>query len=75
MKGVDGLFRLRNGDIAPVDARVRLADGALEDGNVNVVHEMVSMIALARQFDMQMKMLESAQNNARQASEIMVLRA
>lgn len=74
IKGTDGLFRLKDGSDAPVDARVRLADGALEDSNVNVVHEMVSMIALARQFDMQMKMLESAQNNARQASEIMALR-
>ncbi|MFZ1851080.1 MAG: flagellar basal-body rod protein FlgF [Nitrosomonas sp.] len=75
VKGGDGLFRLKDGSVAPVDARVRLADGALEDGNVNVVHEMVSMIALARQFDMQMKMLESAQKNAQQASEIMVMRA
>lgn len=75
VKGADGLFRLKNGGEAPVDARVRLVDGTLEGSNVNVVHEMVSMIGLARQFDMQMKMLESAQRNAEQASEIMVVRA
>ncbi|WP_297324828.1 flagellar basal-body rod protein FlgF [Nitrosomonas sp.] len=74
VKGADGLFRLKNGGEAPVDARVRLVDGTLEGSNVNVVHEMVSMIGLARQFDMQMKMLESAQRNAEQASEIMVVR-
>lgn len=74
VKGADGLFRLKDSGEAQVDARVRLVDGTLEGSNVNVVHEMVSMIALARQFDMQMKMLESAERNAQQASEIMVVR-
>jgi flagellar basal-body rod protein FlgF len=74
VKGADGFFRLKEGGEAPIDARVRLVDGTLEGSNVNVVHEMVSMIALARQFDMQMKMLENAERNAQQASEIMVLR-
>ena len=74
VKGADGLFRLKDGGEAQIDARVRLVDGTLEGSNVNVVHEMVSMIALARQFDMQMKMLESAERNAQQASEIMVVR-
>jgi flagellar basal-body rod protein FlgF len=74
VKGIDGLFRLKEGGEAPVDAKVKLVDGTLEGSNVNVVHEMVSMIALARQFDMQMKMLENAERNAQQASEIMVVR-
>jgi flagellar basal-body rod protein FlgF len=75
VKGADGLFRLQGGGEANADARVHLTAGALEESNVNLVHEMVSMIALARQFDMQMKVLESAEQNARQASEIMVMRA
>ena len=74
VRGADSLFRLKDGGVAPVDAQVKLVDGTLEGSNVNVVHEMVSMIALARQFDMQMKMLENAQKNAQQASQIMVLR-
>jgi flagellar basal-body rod protein FlgF len=74
VKGTDGLFRLKDGGEAPVDARVKLVDGTLEESNVNVVHEMVNMIDLARQFDMQMKMLDNAQNNAQKASEIMVVR-
>jgi flagellar basal-body rod protein FlgF len=32
---------------------------------------MVAMISLARKFDMQMKMLQNAESNARQASQIM----
>lgn len=75
VKGGDGLFRLREGGDANADAKVFLTSGALEGSNVNLVHEMVSMIALARQFDMQMKILESAEHNAQQASEIMVMRA
>ena len=75
VKGGDGLFRLRQGGEANSDARVFLTTGALEGSNVNLVQEMVSMIALARQFDMQMKILESAEHNAQQASEIMVIRA
>ncbi|MBS0423677.1 MAG: flagellar basal-body rod protein FlgF [Proteobacteria bacterium] len=74
VKGTDGLFRLKDGSEAPVDAKVKLVDGTLEESNVNVVHEMVSMINLARQFDMQMKMLDNAQNNAQKASEIMMVR-
>ena len=74
IKGDNGLFRLRAGGEANADAKVFLTSGALEESNVNIVHEMVSMIALARQFDMQMKILESAENNSQQASEIMVMR-
>jgi len=74
VKGSDGLFRLRGGGEAPADAGVTLIDGALEGSNVNVVHEMVNMIALARQFDMQMKMLQSAENNSSKAGQIMDLR-
>lgn len=73
-RGEDGLFRLKRGGEEPADPDVVLVDRALEGSNVNVISEMVKMISLARQFDMQMKILESAQQNAQQASEIMVLR-
>ena len=74
IRGDDGLFRLKNGEAAAMDPKVVLVEGALEGSNVNVIHEMVKMITLARQFDMQMKMLENAQQNSQQASEIMTLR-
>lgn len=71
VKGTDGLFHLRDGSAAPADPRIRLASGALEGSNVNVVEAMVTMIALARQFDMQMRMLANAEENSRQASQIL----
>jgi len=71
VRGGDGLFRMRNGESAQADATVQLTSGALEGSNVNVVEAMVSMISNARQFDVQMKMLQNAESNARQASTIL----
>jgi flagellar basal-body rod protein FlgF len=68
-RGGDGLFRLAKGGSADADPKVELAAGALEGSNVNVVEEMISMISLARQFDLQMKLLSSADTNAQKASQ------
>ena len=70
-RGSDGLFRLKDGTTAAADANVGIVPGSLEGSNVNVIEAMVSMISLARKFDMQMKMLENADTNARQAGQIM----
>ena len=74
-RGDDGLFRLVTGGNAEVDPKVALAPSALEASNVNVVEEMISMISLARQFDLQMQLLNNAQKNASQASQILNLRS
>lgn len=70
-RGDDGLFRT-NG-VAPADAGVRIVSGAVETSNVNVVDSMVSMIALARQYDLQMKALQNAESNARQAAQLLTV--
>jgi flagellar basal-body rod protein FlgF len=72
-RGNDGLFRVRGGAPAAADANVHLASGALESSNVNAVDAMVTMISLARQFDMQMKMLQNAETNARQAAQLLTV--
>lgn len=74
-RGGDGLFRLANGGSADADSKVALAAGALEGSNVNVVEEMISMISLARQFELQMQLLNNAQKNATQASQILNIRS
>jgi len=71
----DGLFRLRDGATADADAGVKLLSGALEGSNVNVVEAMVDLISLSRQFEMQMKLLQTAQNDAQQASKLLTLGA
>lgn len=70
-RGSDGLFRLKSGATAAADANVGVVPGNLEGSNVNTVEAMVTMISLARKFDMQMKMLQSADNNSQKASQIM----
>jgi|SRR5450830_34266 len=72
-RGDDGLFRMTVGTQAPPDANVRLAGGALEGSNVNVVESMVSMINLARQFDLNMKVVTTAQSDADKANQILTL--
>jgi flagellar basal-body rod protein FlgF len=66
----EGLFVTKNGALPEADASVSVISGALESSNVNVVDAMVNMISLARQFDMQMKLVQSAENNANKASQL-----
>ncbi len=67
----EGLFVTKNGVPADADAEVQVISGALESSNVNVVDAMVTMISLARQFEMQMKLVQSAENNANKASQLL----
>lgn len=71
VRGEDGLFRLRGGGEAPVDDAVQVAGGHVEGSNVNVVDQMVQMIALARQFEMQTRMLQSAEANDQAATRVL----
>lgn len=71
VRGEDGLFRLRNGGVAPVDDTVRTAGGYLESSNVNVVDQLVQMISLARQFEMQTRMIQTAETNDQAAARVL----
>ncbi|MDP3745290.1 MAG: flagellar basal body rod protein FlgF [Methylotenera sp.] len=73
IRASDGLFVTKDGASADVDTNVNLVNGALEGSNVNVVDAMVSMISLARQFETQMKLLQTAENNANKASQLLNL--
>ncbi len=70
-RGADGLFRLKNGATAPVDVNTQIVPGNIEGSNVSTVNALVNMISLARKFDMQMKMLTTADNDANKASSVM----
>jgi len=71
VRGDDGLFRRANGLPADLDETVKVAPETLEGSNVNPVDSMVSMISLARQFETQIKMLQTADANAAKASQIL----
>lgn len=70
-KGSDGLFELKDGQQAIADGNVRLTIGALEGSNVNAVEEMTQMIALQRQYEMNVKMMKTADENAQRAESLM----
>lgn len=72
-KGNDGLFHLDNDEIADADASVQVESGALEGSNVNIAAEMVNMIELARQFEMQVKMMKVAEKNDEYASRLLTM--
>jgi flagellar basal-body rod protein FlgF len=67
----DGLFRLQDGSDAPSDASVQVSPGALESSNVNVAAAMTNMIELARQFDLQVKAMHAAEDNAASSSKLL----
>ncbi|MCB1725314.1 MAG: flagellar basal body rod protein FlgF [Chromatiaceae bacterium] len=69
-KGLDGLFRMKDGGEAEADPAQRLVSGALITSNVNVVNEMVDMIELSRRFELQVKMMKQAEDNAGAAASI-----
>ena len=69
-RGDDGLFRAADGDL-PVDPNARVAEGTLEGSNVNPIENMVAMIAAARQFESQMKMLQTAEGDEKAASQLL----
>ncbi|EKO3392612.1 flagellar basal-body rod protein FlgF [Vibrio fluvialis] len=62
-KDVNGLFRAKDPNAAyDADASVKILTGAVEGSNVNAVGEMTSLIDLQRQFEMQVKMMSTAED-------------
>ncbi len=70
-KGSDGLFRRKDGRDEVADINVAVASGMLESSNVNTVSEMTDMIALQRQFEMQLKLMKTAEENDSSASSLL----
>ena len=70
-RGEDGLFRMKNGQVAPSDPSVQLGAGTLETSNVNTADAMVTMIELARHFEMQVKAIRTAEENGTAAARVM----
>ena len=69
-RGTDGLFRAADGDLQ-ADPTARVQSGALEGSNVSPIETMVAMIAAARQFEQQMKMLQTSQEREQSATRLL----
>jgi flagellar basal-body rod protein FlgF len=71
MRGEDGLFRMNDGSSAPAEAGVQLLSGALESSNVNVAEAMTQMIELARRYELQVKAIRTAEEDAGAATRLL----
>ena len=70
-KGEDGLLRTRDGNVLPPSVNVGLVTGNLESSNVSMVEAMTNMIELARAFEMQIKLMKTAEDNDAQSARMM----
>lgn len=73
-KGTDGLFRpvdVEDGDVLPNDPLVRVLPGYLEGSNVSAVNELIGILSLSRQFEMQIKMMKSAERMSESSASIL----
>ncbi len=71
VRGDDGLFRSPDGTELQADPLARLQDRSLEGSNVNPIENMVAMIAAARQFETQMKLIQTAEADEKAASQLL----
>jgi len=71
VKGPDGLMRIRDGTNAAVDPRVRIVSGGLESSNVNIAEALIEMIDLARQYEMQVRMMSTAEQTDQAAQQLL----
>lgn len=63
-KGSDGLMRFTGQQPLLADATVQVTSGFLESSNVNAVEEMTAILSLSRQFELQVKMMRTAEDNS-----------
>ncbi|MBS0386870.1 MAG: flagellar basal-body rod protein FlgF [Proteobacteria bacterium] len=71
VRGADGLFRLASGAPASADAGVRVVNGTLESSNVNIAETMTNMIELARNYDLQVKAIHTAEETAATSAKLL----
>ena len=71
VKGQDGLIRDKNGLEQNPAADVSLQSGFLESSNVNAVDQLTQIMALSRQFEMNIKMMKTVEENSAAASRLL----
>lgn len=69
-KGMDGLFYAVEPGALAQDEEIQLKQGYLEGANVNVVEEMVQNMALSRQFELQVRAMKTADDQARAGARL-----
>ena len=71
-KLTDGLFHVKDqGQPLAADPNVNLIPGAFEGSNVNALQAMVDMIELAKNFELQTKVMKNANDNSGASAKLM----
>lgn len=68
----DGLIRsLNQEEEVPADANVRVISGFVEGSNVNAVNELTNVLSLARQYEMQVKIMQAVKENSETSASLL----
>ena len=59
-KGLDGLFRVKDGGVLPQDLEARVIPGSLEQSNVKPSQVLVEMVEAQRLYDIRTKLVSQA---------------
>ena len=70
VKGPDGLLRSPDLQQLEADETIKVRTGALEGSNVNAVAEMIKTMNISRQFEMNVKMMKSADELATSGNKL-----
>ena len=71
-KRADGLIYVKDGNPQPaLDEAVRVEPGFLEGSNVNAVSALTDMLALSRQYEMQVKLMSQADKAAEASAQLL----
>jgi flagellar basal-body rod protein FlgF len=69
-KRADGLVTVADGAEVESDAGVKVASGFIETSNVNIAATLVDMIEFQRQFEVAVRMMQTADQNASRAADL-----
>jgi flagellar basal-body rod protein FlgF len=70
-EGADGLMHMNDGSTADTDSTVTVTSGAVEASNVNPSSELVKMISLSRQYEMQVRSIKTAEDDADDSTKLL----
>ncbi|TBR38419.1 flagellar basal-body rod protein FlgF [Marinomonas agarivorans] len=70
-KGNDGLIRARNGELYEQDFNTSVVSGFVESSNVNAVEELTKIMNLSRQFEMNIKVMDTVRDNGNASARIL----
>ncbi len=73
VKGLDGLFRVKDGGILPDDPDARVINRSIEGSNVNATTALVEMIEASRSWDTQLKLIGDARDLDAASTDLMQL--